>query len=281
MSSVTLRLKFFFLLLLGVTVLSTVGFMLVERLSFLNAFYFTIVTIATVGYGDIAPTTQLGRMLAVLVIICGVGTFLGVIVNAAETFLVRKESEQRKEKVRMVMGLFFSEYGTDLLTRFCRSDPAIDALSRDFLINAQWSSKEFATAQKALKKYSCAIEVSKIHLQELRDELQQRSELFLRLFENPNLLEHESFAELLRAILHLKEELLHRENLTDLPSADYDHLAGDIRRAYAALLPEWLDYIRYLKENYPYLFSLALRRNPFDRHASPVVQPAQSASGTR
>ena len=45
-------------ILLGVLVLvvsaGTIGFMIVENLSFLDSFYFTIVTVATVGYGDVA-----------------------------------------------------------------------------------------------------------------------------------------------------------------------------------------------------------------------------------
>jgi hypothetical protein len=32
-----------------------------------------------------------------------------------------------------------------------------------------------------------------------------------------------------------------------------------------------LDYMKYMKENYPYLFSFAMRTNPFDREASPIV----------
>jgi hypothetical protein len=34
---------------------------------------------------------------------------------------------------------------------------------------------------------------------------------------------------------------------------------------------EWLDYMRYLKKDYPYLFSLALRLNPFDEDALVAV----------
>jgi hypothetical protein len=33
----------------------------------------------------------------------------------------------------------------------------------------------------------------------------------------------------------------------------------------------WLEYMEHLKDNYPYLFSLAMRVNPFDKTASPVV----------
>ena len=82
--------------------------------------------------------------------------------------------------------------------------------------------------------------------------------------ENPNLLEHETFTELLRAVFHLMEELEHRKDLSQLPETDYQHLSGDASRAYDLLIHEWLQYMDHLMSNYPYLFSLALRLNPFD-----------------
>jgi hypothetical protein len=57
-----------------------------------------------------------------------------------------------------------------------------------------------------------------------------------------------------------------------LPKSDIEHIAGDIKRAYVLLVNEWLDYMMYLKDNYPYLYSLAMRTNPFDKNASPVVK---------
>ena len=89
----------------------------------------------------------------------------------------------------------------------------------------------------------------------------------LRLLENQILLEHERFTELLWAVSHLTEELAHRTNLQDLTSADSKHLAGDIQRAYGFLMREWLSYMEHLKKEYPYLFSLAIRTNPFDPDA--------------
>jgi hypothetical protein len=85
------------------------------------------------------------------------------------------------------------------------------------------------------------------------------------------LLEHESFTDLLRAVFHVTEELLSREGLADLPAPDREHLVRDAERAYAFLVRQWLDYMRHLKDNYPYLFSLAMRTNPFDRDATPIV----------
>jgi len=77
-------------------------------------------------------------------------------------------------------------------------------------------------------------------------------------------LEHESFTDQLWAVFHLTEELAYRSRLDDLPESDCAHINGDIKRVYLSLIIEWLAYLKHLKSDYPYLFSLALRLNPFD-----------------
>lgn len=64
------------------------------------------------------------------------------------------------------------------------------------------------------------------------------------------MLKQEAFTEILRAILHLKEELLSREELTGLPDSDMAHIAGDINRAYALISRQWLDYMKYLPDGH-------------------------------
>lgn len=54
----------------------TIGFMTVEHLSLFDAFYLTILTITTVGYGDIVPTTHLGKALALFISVLGIGTII-------------------------------------------------------------------------------------------------------------------------------------------------------------------------------------------------------------
>ncbi|MBN1884163.1 MAG: hypothetical protein JW876_01405 [Candidatus Krumholzibacteriota bacterium] len=48
-------------------------------------------------------------------------------------------------------------------------------------------------------------------------------------------------------------------------------LAGDATRAYRALALQWTGYLGHLRDGYPYLFSLAVRLNPFDPAASATI----------
>jgi len=66
--------------------------------------------------------------------------------------------------------------------------------------------------------------------------------------------------------------MLNRDDLVELLDSDRNHLEGDIARVYSMLVFEWLRYIRYLQKSYAYLFSLAVRINPFDPESTAVVK---------
>ncbi len=183
-----------------------------------------------------------------------------------------REKRTLLEKLNMIIGTFFSEVGTRLVAYFSDFDPQLDKLRRDLIVTGDWSEQEFINVTRHLKNYSYGVNVKKVNLEDLRRFLLGKRDFMVRLLENPNLLEHESFTELLRAVFHLTEELNQREDTTKLPDSDYEHLAGDIKRAYVLLVNEWIDYMRYLSRSYPYLFSLAMRTNPFDQNASPIVK---------
>ena len=106
----------------------------------------------------------------------------------------------------------------------------------------------------------------------MKDFLNRKEAFLLRLLENPNLLEHETFTDLLWAVFHFTEELDSRTDTKQLPVSDLKHLSGDIKRAYVLLISEWLSYMKHLKTDYPYLFSLAVRTNPFNPEASVEVK---------
>jgi voltage-gated potassium channel len=272
MHGIKTRLKIFLLVFLVVMVLGTVGFMAIEKTSLIDAAYFVIVTMATVGYGDIHPVTEWGKIFTVVLIVTGVGTFLGVVANVTEIVLARRENEGRVQKLNMVIGVFFSEVGIDLLSRFSRYDQGFDVIRPELMVSGKWSDSEFVNAGRDALTHDYAVDMEMVDLPALKAFFAARRDFLLRLLENPVLLEHQTFTDLLRAVFHVAEELAYRNTFDDMPQPDRSHLAGDIKRSYHFLVSEWITYMKYLKNNYPFLFSLAVRTNPFDVEASVVVK---------
>jgi voltage-gated potassium channel len=84
-------------ILLGAVVfmlgLGTVVYHLAEHLSWLNAYYFSVVTLATVGYGDIVPHTNVGKLFTTFYILTGVG-----ILTSFLTYNMRRSAAKRAER---------------------------------------------------------------------------------------------------------------------------------------------------------------------------------------
>ena len=188
------------------------------------------------------------------------------------SLLNMREKRERLEKLNMLIGVFFSEVGTRLLVLFSDSDPNLDKIKQNLIITSDWSNKEFEQMNNQLRNYEYKVNIDMINLKDLRDFFMRKSDFLVRLLENPNLFEHESFTEVLRAVFHIAEELEHRKNIKQLSKNDRNHIAGDIKRAYNLLVFEWLSYMKYLKDSYPYLFSLAIRLNPFDENATAEIK---------
>jgi hypothetical protein len=186
--------------------------------------------------------------------------------------LESREKRSILKKLNMVIGAFFSELGTELLGYFSDFDPQSSEIRERLVVTNDWTEREFSTVARSLKAFDCVIDSEDDNLENLRGFLMEKRGFLLALLGNPNLLEHESFTDLLWAVFHLAEELGHRADVRRLPDTDYEHLAGDIKRAYKLLISEWLDYMNHLRSDYPYLFSLAIRTNPLDRNASPEVR---------
>jgi hypothetical protein len=255
-------------LLLAVFVAGTLGFMAAERLAPIDAAYFAVVTMSTVGYGDISPGTQGGKLVAVLFILSGVGTFMVLVASATEDILNSRDRRVRRDKCHMLSGLYFSEIGNELLDRIAPDADQRPGLPRELRDRDVWTPSELRTVARWLGNTDMSAGTVAVDLGELRTFLESRTTLLLRLLENPALLENESFTELLRAVFHLREELAHRADLAQLAEADRKHISGDIHRVHERTVPQWIEYMEYLQEHYPYLFSLAVRTNPFDGRES-------------
>lgn len=71
------------LVLLAISALATgtIFYHYVESLSWLDAYYFSVVSLTTVGYGDISPKTDIGKFFTTFYLLIGIGiitTFLSV-----------------------------------------------------------------------------------------------------------------------------------------------------------------------------------------------------------
>lgn len=186
--------------------------------------------------------------------------------------LLIREKQSLLKKLNMVIGAFFSEVGSSLLKILIPFDRTAGKCSSLLAIPKDVSSQVFDNVRRELATYEASIDPKAGNPEALKTFLADKRQFVLGLLENSNLLEHESFTNMLWAVFHLTEELSYRSGFAELPHTDCDHLAGDIKRAYRLLILEWLSYMKHLKADYPYLFSLALRLNPFDRNSSVVIR---------
>jgi len=79
------------LLALTVSVLTagTIFYHFAEDLSWLDAYYFSVVTLTTVGYGDISPHTAAGKIFTTFYLMLGIG-----IITAFITYSMRRQGEK-------------------------------------------------------------------------------------------------------------------------------------------------------------------------------------------
>jgi voltage-gated potassium channel len=70
------RLRWALLAMLALAVVATVGYVVIEGYGWFDAIYMTVITLGTVGYGEIHPLDTAGRVLTIGVIIVGFTTFV-------------------------------------------------------------------------------------------------------------------------------------------------------------------------------------------------------------
>ena len=199
------------------------------------------------------------------------------VVLVIESAISQRDRTILLEKLNMVIGTFFSEVGTHLVKNISEFDSKVKKIRENLIVSDDWSRADFLDASRQIRNYNYRLNIidsekSFEFLESMKHFLIDKRNFLLVLLENPSLLEHETFTELLRAVFHLTEELEQRNDLRHLSRADYEHLELDTERAYKLLIYEWLQYMEYLMNEYPYLFSLALRTNPFDPSAKVEIE---------
>ncbi|MEM2934063.1 MAG: NAD-binding protein [Methanocellales archaeon] len=78
-------LAFFLLIVISFSII----FMIIEEKSFVDSIYWAVVTLATVGYGDITPKTEIGKIFTMILIIMGI-TLYGLIIQSIGSTMVER-----------------------------------------------------------------------------------------------------------------------------------------------------------------------------------------------
>lgn len=87
------------IVLLAVSTLATgtIVYHFTEKLTWLNSYYFSVITLSTVGYGDITPKTPFGKLFTTFYIFVGVGIITAFITSTMKRQRIRYEEKHSKE----------------------------------------------------------------------------------------------------------------------------------------------------------------------------------------
>jgi voltage-gated potassium channel len=131
----------------AVIALGALGFHLIEGWSLLDSLYFTVTTVATVGYGDMHPSNKAGRVFAIIYIFLGVGT-VGFVLSRALVEIVQSEivagfgQRRRLREVRRLRNHFIicgaGRVGARVIRELQRKGEPFVIVERDASIIGPW-----------------------------------------------------------------------------------------------------------------------------------------------
>ena len=72
------------IIMIAILLSGTAFFSLVENWSIIDSAYFCVMTIATIGYGDLAPSSPLSKIFTIIMALGGIGVFVGIVTKLAQ-----------------------------------------------------------------------------------------------------------------------------------------------------------------------------------------------------
>ena len=189
--------------------------------------------------------------------------YIFIILVVAETALSSREKQEISRKTNALVGTFYTEVGYELIRIITKYDKDCDKIKRELVNVENWDAVKTKTFIASAYQHQYCAPKGTEDLVIIKDLMLQKKDFMLELMSNTSLIEKDEFSELLLAVNHVLEEFRTRGELSTFDSADIGHLHVDVERAYRHLINGWVMYMMHLEKEYPYLFKLALRVNPF------------------
>lgn len=87
-------------------IFSSIAISYIEKMDFIDAVWWSFVTATTVGYGDISPTSNIGRIIAALLMLIGIGLIGSLTSTITSFFMAEKKKNLDSSKVEMCLVLY-------------------------------------------------------------------------------------------------------------------------------------------------------------------------------
>ena len=79
-----------------------------------------------------------------------------------DKLLEKREKEHLRDKLSMLIGVFFSELGTDILNTFVYADDNTEIIAKEALVTKEWNKNEFKNLEKLVDEYEYDIDIKKV-----------------------------------------------------------------------------------------------------------------------
>lgn len=98
-----------------------------------------------------------------------------------DKLLEKREKEHLRDKLSMLIGVFFSELGTDILNTFVYVDDNTEIIAKEALVTKEWNKNEFKNLEKLVDEYEYDIDIKKVDLIALEKKLNAQKDLVINL----------------------------------------------------------------------------------------------------
>ncbi len=90
--------KFLFFFIIILLISATIFYSTVEQWSVVDALYFSVMTMATIGYGDLVPTTDVSKVFTIIFSFVSIGSFVAFTAKTVQ--IIIDNHKNRKDKIK-------------------------------------------------------------------------------------------------------------------------------------------------------------------------------------